>query len=120
MAAPKKTTALLKEREEQIVSLNAKIRELTEENKQLKANNREIDLSELENTAVNVRFCTDEKAFVLDKIAYSKSGIASLVSTELVAQRGHAEMVQFGERKIKEYVEQVMVPRLVTELQESK
>lgn len=111
----KSVTKQLEDEKARVVELNAKIKELSEEVKVLKASNQEINLEDLQLKAVAVRFDTEEGLYMFDTVAYSENGIASLVSSRPVAPRGQGERIEFALTKLKEHLYTEVKGKLVSE-----
>jgi len=111
----KSVTEQLKDEKARNVELNAKIKELSEQVKVLEAKGGEINLEDLQSLAVGVRFDSEEKLYVLDEVAYSANGIASLVSSTPVAPRGQGEKIEFAFMKLQKYVNEAVKNRLFAE-----
>lgn len=119
MAKTTKSTEKLKKAEERIVELNAKIKELTTENEVLKTQVSEAtvspEVSDQMDIAKNVRFDTEEGIYMLDTVAYSADGPATLLSSEPVAGKGFANKIEHAYRSILEHVEIDVKNRLKAE-----
>lgn len=97
------------------VELKETIRQLTEEIKILKGQAQEINIEDLTSSAINVRFDSEEGLYMLDTIAYSGNGIASLLSSEPVAPKGQGDKIEFALQRLQKYLFIEVKNRLMAE-----